>query len=141
MLESIALMNGITEKMGYLQTRQRILAQNITHADTPGYMAMDVSKPDFRKSMSRFMGYQPLATGEKLSVSTTNAAHAAHLKHIDRATSGDRVRKTYEVTPAKNSVSLEEQMMNASQTAIDYQLVTNVYNKNVDMIRAAIRSN
>lgn len=141
MLESIALMNGITEKMGYLQTRQRVLSQNITNADTPGYAAHDVSKPDFRKSMSRFMGYQPLASGEKLTVNTTNSAHAAHLKHIDRATTGDRMRKTYEITPTKNTVSIEEQMMNASQTAIDYQLATNLYNKNVDMIRSAIRSN
>lgn len=139
MLGSIALMNGITEKMGYLQTRQRILAQNITHADTPGYAAMDVSAPDFRKSMSRFMGYKPLMQGEKLSVEKTDAGHVVHLQRIDRAEEGSRVRKTYEIAPVKNSVSLEEQMMSASQTAIDYQLVTNIYTKNVDMLRAAMR--
>lgn len=140
MLGSIALMNGITEKMVYLQTRQRILAQNITNSDTPGYAAMDVKAPDFRKSMARFTGHMPLVEGQKISMEKTSDAHVSHIQRIDRAPEGDRMRRTYEIAPVKNSVSLEEQMMSASQTAVDYQLVTNLYNKNVDMIRSAMRN-
>lgn len=140
MLGSIALMNGITEKMAYLQTRQRILAQNLSNADTPDYVAMDVKAPDFRKSMARFTGHLPMVEGQKISMDKTSGGHVAHRQRIDRAEEGNPVRRTYEMEPVKNSITLEEQMMNASQNAVDYQLVTNIYNKQVDMLRAAMRS-
>lgn len=141
MLGSIALMNGITEKMAYLQTRQRILSQNLSNADTPGYVAHDVKAPDFRKSMARFTGHLPLAEGQKITVEKTSDAHVSHIQRVDRAIEGDRQRRVYEIEPVKNSITLEEQMLNASQNAVDYQLVTNVYNKQVDMLRSAMRTN
>lgn len=140
MLGSIALMNGITEKMAYLQTRQRILAQNLSNADTPDYVAMDVKAPDFRKSMARFTGHMPMVEGQKISMDKTSGGHVAHRQLIDRAEEGNPVRRTYEMEPVKNSITLEEQMMNASQNAVDYQLVTNIYTKQVDMLRAAMRT-
>ena len=139
MLESIALMNGITQKMDYLQTRQRVLAQNITNADSPGYKAKDVSAPDFKVTMRRYMDKNQTNAGEKLSLATTQPGQVSHLQMLNRADSGDTVRKPYEVHPGKNAVNLEEQMLNASQTAVDYQLITNLYNKNVDLLRAAIK--
>lgn len=140
MLESIALMNGMTQKMDYLQTRQRVLAQNITNADSPGYKTMDVQAPDFRKTMRRFMSTNQTNAGEKLALATTQPGQVSHLQMLNRADSGDSVRKTYEVSPGKNAVSLEEQMMQASQTAVDYQLVTNLYNKNIDLLRTATKN-
>ena len=140
MLESIALMNGMSQKMDYLQVRQRVLAQNLTNADSPGYQAMDVKAPDFKKTLRRFINTNQTNAGEKLSLTTTQPGQVAHKQLLNRADSGDRVRQTYEVAPGKNAINLEEQMMQASQTAIDYQLVTNLYNKNVDLLRTAMRS-
>lgn len=140
MLESIALMNGFTDKMNYLQVRQRVLSQNISNADTPGYQSMEVKNPDFGRTLARYSNRSYLVNeGEKIAVSTTNSAHVAHKQMIDRKETGDRVRQPYEVAPAKNSVNIEDQMMQASQTAIDYQLATNLYNKNVGMLRAAMK--
>lgn len=139
MLENIALFNGLTEKMGFLQTRQRVIAQNITQADTPDYKAHDVKKPDFRDSMAIFLNRNVLERGDKLSVSSTSDKHFTHRQLLDRRDHGNAVRKTYEVAPVGNSVSIEEQMMQASQTAIDYQLITNIYSKNTDLLRTAMR--
>ena len=139
MLDNIALFSGLTEKMGFLQTRQRVISQNITQADTPNYKAHDVKAPDFRKSMALFLNRQPLAQGDKLNVATTNGKHFEHRQLLDRRDGGNAVRQTYEVAPSENSVSIEEQMMQASQTAIDYQLVTNLYTKNMDLLRTAMR--
>lgn len=140
MLESIALMNGMTQKMDYLQTRQRVLAQNITNANSPGYAAKDVESPDFKKTLRRFMNTNQTNAGEKLSLATTTPGQVSHIQMLNRADSGDKVRKTFEVSPDKNAINLEDQMMKASQTAVDYQLVTNLYNKNVDLIRSAMRN-
>ena len=139
MLESIALIGGLNQKMDYLQVRQRVLSQNISQADTPGYAAMDVKKPDFRKTLGRYTGRTVLQQGEKISVNKTDTGHFDRRQLLNRAETGNEVRQPYEIAPAKNAVSLEEQMINASQTAVDYQLVTNLYNKNLDLIRAAIR--
>lgn len=139
MLENIALMNGLTEKMSYLQLRQRVIAQNITQADTPDYKAHDVKKPDFRDTLAIFTNRQVLERGDKISVAKTNDGHFAHRQLLDRRDTGDAVRKTYEVAPVGNSVSIEEQMMQASQTAIDYQLITNILTKNTDLLRTAMR--
>ncbi|MDB5477648.1 MAG: flgB [Alphaproteobacteria bacterium] len=139
MLESIALMNGMSEKMKYLQTRQRVLAQNITNADSPGYQPMDVSAPDFSKSMAVYQGRTALAEGQKLAMTTTSAAHVNGFQMMDRAETGKANRQPYEIKPTSNGVTMEEQMMNASKTAIDYQLVTNIYGKNLDMLRSAMK--
>lgn len=140
MLDSIALMNGMTQKMDYLQTRQRVMAQNITHSDTPGYQAMDVKAPDFKRTLGRYINPNQTNNGERLSLATPKDGMVPHLQMLNRVDNGNRVRQPYEIAPAKNAVNLEEQMLQASQTAIDYQLVTNLYNKNVDLLRAAIRT-
>jgi flagellar basal-body rod protein FlgB len=47
-------------------------------------------------------------------------------------------KETYEVTPSGNAVVIEEQLMNVTETQGDYRLVTNLYQKHLKMIRAAI---
>jgi flagellar basal-body rod protein FlgB len=43
------------------------------------------------------------------------------------------------VSPTGNAVDLEEQMMKSSQTNMDYQMMSNLYGKNMDMLRSTIR--
>jgi flagellar basal-body rod protein FlgB len=45
---------------------------------------------------------------------------------------------TYETTPDGNAVILEEQMAKATETALDYQLTSNLYRKYLGMIRIAL---
>jgi flagellar basal-body rod protein FlgB len=138
MLENIALFNGMIQKMDYLQVRQRVLSQNITNNDTPGYQAHDVSKPDFSKTMANYMGRVSPAKTEHLGLSTTSNNHI-DINGRSRPTAGRSNRDVYDITPSGNSVSMEEQMMSASQNAGEYQLVTNLYNKNLDILRSALR--
>ena len=44
----------------------------------------------------------------------------------------------YETTPDGNAVILEEQMAKATQTALDYQLTSNLYRKYLGMVRIAL---
>jgi flagellar basal-body rod protein FlgB len=50
----------------------------------------------------------------------------------------DEQRKRYEVAPDGNSVVVEEQVIKVAETQMDYQLITNLYRKHVDMIKTAI---
>lgn len=51
-----------------------------------------------------------------------------------------KVRDPYETAPDGNNVVLEDQMMRMSQSSMDYQTITNLYKKQVAMIKSAIRS-
>ena len=139
MLDSIALLNGMSQKMGFLQTRQRVLSQNITNADVPSYQAKDLKAPSFKDTMGRYINPTQVNNGAKLALTTTHEGQVSHLQMLNRADSGDAVSQTYEVTPIKNSVNMEEQMIQASGNAIDYQMVTNLYNKNISLLKSAIK--
>lgn len=138
MLESMALMKGLSEKMAYLQARQRVISQNISNSDTPGYQAMEVKTPDF----AQVMGQMKLARtnqDKSLSLDTTSESHIDVTLSGSRPTNGAPSRHTYDITPSGNSVVMEEQMLQASQTATEYQLITNIYNKQLDTLRTAMR--
>jgi flagellar basal-body rod protein FlgB len=45
---------------------------------------------------------------------------------------------TYEVAPDGNAVILEEQMIKANQTMMDYSMLTNLMNKQASMYRLAL---
>jgi flagellar basal-body rod protein FlgB len=122
----------MTAKMGYLDHRQKVLAQNIANADTPGYQAHDLTKVDFGVMLKNI-------TGDHLAMNPVNtqAGHMSPGGNIDNAKDREQ-RMTYEVAPAGNAVSLEEQMINASRNTVDYNLMTTLYQKNVNMIRTAL---
>ena len=49
-------------------------------------------------------------------------------------------RSTYETSPSGNSVVLEEQLLKMNENYTDHRLTTTIYQKNVDMLKAALRS-
>jgi flagellar basal-body rod protein FlgB len=137
MLENINLFNGITDKMAFANQRQRVLAQNISNADTPGYAPSDIKTPDFAK----VLGVSQSGHAKQLSMETTQGNHIAHRQQIgdNKNLAAQQQRHTYEISPAGNAVNLEEQMMMASRNNMDYQLATNLYNKNLEILRSAMR--
>lgn len=132
--QNLALFKGLTAKMDYLNHRQTVIAQNIANADTPGYRPSDLSKPDFSKVLSA-VDKKSSSMG-KLSLATTEAGHAA--VSGSQGVSVDEQRATYEVAPAGNAVVMEEQMINAQKTVMDYNLMTNLYQKNMSMIMTSL---
>lgn len=119
------LLSGLIARMQHLAARTGVIAGNIANADTPGYVARDLKKPDFR-----VMAAQSLATSD-----------ARHIQH--GAAAGGRVRSEAAPDPDAalngNRVSIEMQMMKLSETRMDYQLASGVYRKAVDMVRLAAR--
>jgi flagellar basal-body rod protein FlgB len=64
---------------------------------------------------------------------TANGGNAAA-----RAGKEAKNRDPYEAAPTGNSVVLEEQMMKLAETQMDYRLTTNLYRKNVELLKTAI---
>jgi len=130
--QNLALFKAMSARMNYLDQRQKIIAQNVANADTPGYTPHDLTKVDFGATLKDIAG-----GGMTLMPATTNPQHMPSANSIDNPK--NREQKTvYEVAPAGNAVVLEEQMISSSQNMMDYNLMTTLYQKNVNMLRAAL---
>ena len=130
-LSKIPLFGAITRRMSWLGERQAVLAQNIANADTPGYVAKDVKPPSFGELVS--------GAGGRLKLATTSPGHVVPVQ-----AGGSfklQPQKVTERAPNGNAVQLEDQMMKISDTANDYALTTNLYRKQIGMLKTAIGSN
>jgi len=132
MLDNIGVLQGISGKMGWLNQRQTIIAQNVANADTPKYVPHDLKTVDFDAVMT--------AAKNKPFVSPI-ATKANHIHNERTVAEGENKeqRTVYESAPdGQNAVILEEQLFKAQETSADYNLMTNLYRKNANMIKIAI---
>lgn len=137
MANDLKLMEAMSRKMEYLETRQKALAQNIANADTPGARPMEVTAPDFKSIL-----------GSTTSAISLNAPHMAvtNSKHMGlggtsavAAQGAEKAqKKTYEVAPAGNAIILEEQLLKMNENFTDHRFITNLYQKNIDMLQKAV---
>jgi flagellar basal-body rod protein FlgB len=129
----------IANKMQWLESRQKVLAENIANSDTPGYRPNDLKPFDFKETLKSSTSALSVNAG---SLKTTNTAHIALT-----ATSGknDKItekkqKEVYETAPAGNAVILEEQLMKMNQNMMDHRLMTTLYQKNIDLMKSSIRT-
>lgn len=129
-LGKLPLFDLLTRRMSWLGQRQDVLAQNIANANTPDYTPQDLKPMGFGETLKRLAPVEP---------ELTSALHlAGTVTRRPPPFRADEQRKRYEVAPDGNSVVIEEQMMKVAETQMDYQLITNLYRKHVDMIKTAI---
>lgn len=130
-LGNLGIFKLMSRKMDWLTQRQEVVSQNIANANTPEYKGRDLKPFTFRDALSDNRRLTPVAT---------NPSHLAGTRGAGGLAKEEKVRDPYETAPDGNNVVLEEQMMRMSQNAMDYQTITNLYKKQVTMIKSAIRS-
>jgi len=125
-LTDSGLIRLMTDKMSYLGQRQAVLAQNVANANTPGFKAKDLTPFSFGDALKE-------AEGMKI----TNPRHIipASMAGINAST---KKARSFETVPSGNSVELEQQMMEVSKTAVDFQAAAGIYHKIMGMFRTAI---
>ena len=117
-------------KMAYHAERQDVLAQNMANIDTPGYQAKDLKPLDF-ESMA-------MESSKRLKIRATSPSHITASAHPQTEFRDEKSRKTFETTLVKNNIVLEEQAAKIAENQMEYQKVTNLYNKMSGMFRIAI---
>ena len=134
-LLDLPIFKAMTGQMEWLNRRQSVLSENLANSDTPGFTPHDLQQIDFSE----------LVKGNQ----SASAVHKAQLSAAEHASSGNDAsamgREAEEVTargietsPTGNSVVLEEQMMKLAENQTEYRLVTNLYKKNVGLLRMAL---
>ena len=125
-LNGIPLFSLINGRMSWLSARQAVLAENVSNADTPNYIARDLRPLDFAGILrDQEFSMKPAATNPN---------------HISPRT-GFRPEEAQGEGGSPNSkVSIEQEMIKLSDTQIHYQTATNLYQKAVGMFRTALGS-
>lgn len=127
------LMTAFKTRMQWHQARQRVLAENVSNADTPNYKAKDLAQPVMPASVAERAPGAVRASAVQLA--TTQAGHmgggtAGGFRSVDKP--------NFEVRPSGNAVDLEEQMTKSAENQLDYQMVASLYQQSLGLLRAAI---
>ena len=129
-IDDIPLFSSLRGRLGWLAERQRVVAENVANADTPGYAARDLARPDdFADALSGARGLQMTRTS------------ASHIPAAPGATSHYAIEQTpdSETTPDGNSVVVEEQMLRMAESRMEYDAAIGFYQKSLNMLRLAAR--
>lgn len=128
-LSSLGLFQRMEQKMHWLSARQTVLSENVANADTPGYRARDL-KP-----------FTLGQTGSAVSLAQTQAGHIQSATGSAYSASALAASEVTETSPDGNQVSLEDQLTKVADTGMEYQMLTNLYRKQISMIKTAIGRN
>ena len=131
-MTDLPVLQALKGKLRFHEARQKVLAENVANAETPGYAARDIKAPDFFRVAVEGSGEGGVATA------VTSPMHIA-APAIGNGTPY-RAQKVdgYEVTPDGNAVSLEDQMMKVTSNQMDYQTVTSLYQRSLGLLKTAV---
>lgn len=129
-IADLPILSVLKAKMHWHQARQRVLAENVANADTPGYRAHELAVPELGRAA---------AAGPAGGMVLTNRNHIAAARS-DASSVRENTVDGFETTPDGNGVVLEEQMMKVTGNQMDFEAAITLYQKSLGLIRTAIRS-
>ena len=140
--DDIPLFGMLKSRLGYLTERQKLVAQNVANADTPGYRPSDLKAFSFQASLmgqgsgEAYRGGR-LAPTSGVQMMATSASHMgpSNAPSAWRATAG----ADSETTLDGNAVSLEDQMLKMTEARTNYDAAITFYQKSLSMLRQAAR--
>lgn len=137
MIHDLTTMSALKERMRFLQTRQKLLAQNIANADTPNYRPKDIKQIGIDPASRGSDAARRMAPvqGQQSGIATTNA------RHISAGGPGVAIEErgaSYETRPSGNAVDLENEMLKVSQNQIDFQTAANIYQRGLSTMKIAL---
>ena len=123
-ISDIPLLAMLRTRMQWHQQRQQVLAQNVANADTPNYRPMELVQPKFQ-------------TGGGLAPLQLARDDAGQLPGLADTSTFAGNRQAYEVRPAGNAVTLEDEMLKVAQNQMDYQTATQLYTHSLALLKIA----
>ncbi len=130
MFNGLAILKTASALAGHASARQAVIARNIANADTPGYVARDLA--DFRDVMAE----------ERLSsvaggLRTSRSGHVA-ASHFAEDPGVLQTETPGDASPNGNTVSLETEMIKATEVRQQHDLALATYRSGLDLLRTAL---
>ncbi len=131
-ISDLPILNMLRTRMEWSQSRQKVLAENVANADTPGFQPRDLIPPKF-DDPSRLR--PPNVAG--VALARTEPLHLAGYPGTDSDFSSTR-NGNFDVRPTGNAVNLEDEMMKVAGNQMDYQVATALYTRSLSLIKTAL---
>lgn len=130
-LTDLTLVSALRTKMQWHQARQKVLAENVANANTPGFQPKDLQPP----AAPRTAGSAAAGAAAGIQVERTNPLHLA--ASGASAEAGTERATRFETRPSGNAVTLEDEMLKVAENQSDYQLAASLYQKSLSLLRTA----
>ncbi len=130
-LTDLPILSMLRMRMDWAQTRQRVLSENVANADTPNFRPRDMVPLKFEPP-----GEHSVAGVPAVTLVRTEAGHVAGLggDPIFHATADGE----FGVRTTGNAVNLEQEMMKVAANTMDYQAVTALYTRSLNLLKTAL---
>ncbi len=133
-INDLPILSALRTKMQWHQERQRVLAENISNANTPNFKPRDLVEPKFdNKGAPASVG----GTMGSLAMMRTSTSHIG-VSGAAQTFNGDGGKSGFQTRPAGNAVNLEDQMMKVSANQMDYAAATSLYSRSLGLLKTAI---
>ncbi|THD62256.1 flagellar basal body protein [Phenylobacterium sp.] len=136
-LTDVPILSMLKGRMGYLTERQRVIAENVANADTPGYMARDLKPTSFQAHLqaqgsSSTPGVAPAGT---LAVTQPGHMQPPGSKPGMKAVKAPDSEETLD----GNGVVLEDQMVKLTDTRMEFDATVGVYQQANALLKLAVK--
>lgn len=133
-LKNVSLFSSLGQKLEWLSERQKVLAQNIANANTPGYKPRDLKKVSFSTHLEQYD-----KSSSKLVMARDDNEHmGANGSGGGSFEIREETSSFSETTPDGNAVNLADEMTKMADTQMDYSMAINIYKRHIGMIRMAL---
>ena len=129
-ISDLPIFAALRGKMEWNEARQKLLAENVANAETPGYRGRDLKEFEFGEMVAK-------SSISSMAAVTTQPGHIA-IKGTQGGEFGARAMNSFEITPDGNGVVLEDEMMKVAANQMDYQAATSLYARSLKLIRTAL---
>ncbi len=128
----LSVFRRLNARMQWLTDRQSVLAENIANVNTPGYRARDMLPPSFASAINR--------TAPRTPSVPPQPQHFRLASRLAPESTGETLEDQQE-TISGNSVDLEVELKKTADAALEYQTMTHLYRKHLEMLRMASSNN
>jgi len=127
-ITDIPILSMLRTRLDWGQQRQKILADNVANADTPNFRARDLAP----------LKFDPPGMASDTTPVTLARTEPGHIGGIGGGTQFRTKSDQYETRPGGNSVSLEDEMMKVAANQMDYQAVSALYTRSLNLLKTAL---
>jgi flagellar basal-body rod protein FlgB len=136
--QGLNLLDALQSRMQWLSGRQKLVAENVANASTPGYKPKDLQAQDFGALMKGEMN-GPGGMGQ-LGLAATDGGQTIQIEGFKPGMAKTVTSLDSETTMDGNSVVLEEQMLKMSESRMQFEAAVGFYEKSLNMVRLAVKA-
>jgi flagellar basal-body rod protein FlgB len=137
-LSGISLFSMLQNKLGYLSQREKLIAQNVANASTPGFTPADLKPFDQQPGMNARADAGTMTQIVRTDSGSALGGVAGQSKQDKPKIYASIASPDSETTLDGNQVVLEEQMLKMNEARSDYDAAVGFYQKALSMLHEAV---